>query len=447
MGYSSTTGVLTYPFTKLKASGKGDLENALNLQATSFQTLMTTGTINPMAKYKPLKNSNDTFDSFTARNTARKNARYGFPPGNPPTLSMSSGVPSNVWQYQRPASGDPLRAEDFIKNNTSTSVGYDVNAVAPLIVSVGQLVYNEWSYVTVAVNSGVKSFGGGNWVNDRSLSIEDLLGGGTTDMYNKYVAFIFVDTSSSNTKNLVVTRVTFKQLIDTYSGIHTFKFSDSTHTRTDSGVTYAKVPLFASSRSGHNITVIVCLMTGNSPSSSSTAYNVYSSSLTNYTPYSVGFVSGCDRATTTLTSGAFKMDGTQITSMTITVTNMVTEMEYNSLVYRAYRVTVTGVFSTANVAYSGNKRIMGTLNLSNNSTFPFGPSPGEGNTPITVPVSVELAGSTANQSKTIYTSEADEYLWIAKNGSSMISTTITGAVTFTDPFDTPLTKSATKTAP
>ena len=37
--------------------------------------------------------------------------------------------------------------------------------------------------------------------------------------------------------------------------------------------------------------------------------------------------------------------------------------------------------------------------------------------------------------------------WIVKNESSLISTTITGAVTFTDPFDTPLTKSAIKTAP
>ena len=55
MSWNSSTQILTYPFTKLKASGLGDLESALGRTSTSQVDLFANAPVNKWAKYKAVK--------------------------------------------------------------------------------------------------------------------------------------------------------------------------------------------------------------------------------------------------------------------------------------------------------------------------------------------------------------------------------------------------------
>lgn len=133
MGWSATEQVLTYPFTKLKAGSRGDLENAVSRTCTSQADLFANGTINKWAKYKPVVRPNvsyaDQLDSnhqwkSTADWWKGQNGQCGLTFTTYTALgSPSSGFFAQLlagslsWGYTRPSgsSSQPLRAFDFIQ--------------------------------------------------------------------------------------------------------------------------------------------------------------------------------------------------------------------------------------------------------------------------------------------------------------------------------------------
>lgn len=420
-----------------KPIGLGDISVATGIGGPPYSLgnmIASSTIINQMAVYKPVKSSNPGELTYAER----KATRFGFGSITSKQLNPFASTPvlTNDWVYEKPTAGQPnewFRALDFD--------GYVSNAVAPLAVSIGQLVYDDKSYILLYGNDKVNALGRA-WVSGESLSIGELLEGGG-DYYGSYIAFIIQDATSGGV-NYVVTNTTFSSFINSGYGLQTFTLKGDGQGETISGLFHPGIPILQSSRSGHTFNVIVCLSVGGA--SSGNAYDVYTSGA--YTPYSLGFTSGCDRGSAVLGSGAFTMDGTQITSFTITGTDMVTEITWNNIVWRAYNVSVEAVFSTANKAYSGQKSISGTLSISNGQSYVFGPTPSSGSSSLSVAVATNnLIGSTANQGRTIFSAGSDKYLWVMKYNGSYISTNVSASVSYDYPFNTALTASASKNIP
>lgn len=418
MGWNSN--LLTKPI------GLGDISVATGIGGPPYSLgnmIASSNNINKMAVYKPVKSSNPGELTYAER----KATRFGFGTALP-QLNLSDNEPQNDWVYQKPTAGAPnewFRALDFD--------GYASDACAPIAVGIGQLTYEDWSQVLVFVNGLSNSIrtDGKRWVEGQSLSIEELLSGGS-DYYGAYVAFVIVDTQTWE-KNLVVTNKTFRALVNDNYGIFQLRAQQAT----DSGLVYPSIPILSSSRIGRTFRVIVCLTPGMQPQQGY-AYAVYSSNVSSYIPYSIGFVSGADRASAVLGSGAFVMDGTTITSLTLDKVDMVTEAVVGGITWRKWRITAKAVLDTTNRQYSGRTiTITGQITLSANYTF--GPTPDSGNNTISPAVAAnDLVGGTAGQERYIFASDDSNYLWVPVPGQGLPGTTVTASLVFDYPFNNPI---------
>lgn len=431
MGWNN--GILTLPI------GWGDISRATGVGGPPYDlgNMIVNGTsINAMAKYKPVRHSNRGILSLSER----ASTRYGFGAAMP-QLTLSDNEPENIWTYLRPrgvknTSLNPTSTDEWFR--ALDFDGYASDACAPLATSVGNLTYDDWSNILVFVNGLSNSLRPDmtrRWVADRSLSIGELLEGGGENRYDNYVSFLLIDTQDWS-KNLIVTNTTFRTLVNN-GGNGTFRLN--AQGERESGLDYPAIPILSSSRNGHTFRVVVCLAT--MQPSAGNAYEVYTSNLASYIPYSLGFEAGADRASAKLESGQFKMDATTMSSITLTATDMVTELPYNGYVWRAFSISAEATFSTADVHYSGTeKTINGTLTLSNSMTFNFGPTPGSGDPyPLQIGTAARLAGETAGQTRIIGSTDNQHYLWVMKNNGALIRTTVEADVSYTHPFNQPLT--------
>ena len=411
-----------------KPIGMGDISNAVAYGSLDLGALIANGAIRPMAKYKPVRHS----EVGILNETQRVSTRYGFG-SNLPQLPMSAAEPQNDWAYQRPrgiGNNEWYRMLDFD--------GYVNDACHPLVLSVEKMANDGMSVIVLYGDdrsNGVRS-DGKSWASGESLSLSELLTS-ASDYTGHYIAFLLCN---GDKKNLIVTNKTMAQFITNPSQAFYLYTTDTT----DSGVTYPSVPLLASSKSGDKVTVIACLAaTSLAPTSSSRAYNVYSD-VGSYTLYSLGFVTGCDRASEAVTTSAFTLDGVDF-SLTVSATNMITEINTGGLYWRAYRVSVMGTFNNP-VGWSPTdltKTLSGTISINNNSGYVFGSSPTSGNNIISANTSAELYPYASGQERTLYTAGSDKYLWVGLSGpggSPILSVAITAEVIMT----TPLTNSITR---
>jgi hypothetical protein len=144
MGYDSTTGILTAPFTKIGSNG--DLQQALDRAVTSHIQLigdvnsngddLNPGKINKWAFYKPVKSS----QLRPLSDTERKEVKCGLLVTmyqNPGDLKTNF---ESQWAYDKPVAGtNPLRASDFVQSDPTTHAilvsgtrgGYNKNAASP----------------------------------------------------------------------------------------------------------------------------------------------------------------------------------------------------------------------------------------------------------------------------------------------------------------------------
>ena len=451
MAYNSNTGIV-YADSSSGVS-VNDVQQALGRTANdvgrlcsdmewSGQSLVRANKTNPMAKYKPVRHP-----SLAVLTPAqRASTRYGFGGGLPPTLDLTqNNVPQNDWVYLPPRGkgGGSGGADEWYR--LLDFDGYASLACAPLVVSVGQLVYDAGAESQILLFGNGKSNAiredGGRWVEDQSLSITELLQSAES-LYDYHVSFLLVDTTDANKpKNMLVTRITMDRFVGPeYSS---FIFPVYAQGQEVSGITYPAVPLLASSRSGHDFAVVACLLPAYPPEGY--GYSVYtpttSPAVSTLIPYSLGFSSGCDRAVATLASGAFKLDGMRITSVSVTYADMVTEVTYQGFVYRAFRISVSVVLDTSDASgwYGDDKTVSGTISVSNGGGFPFGPSPSEGDNPISAGVATKVASQTSGQVKNIFTTDSDLFLWVMKNQGVLLPDTVTATVTLDYPLDTPVT--------
>ena len=427
-----------------KPIGMGDISKAVSYGSLDLGKLIANGTIRPMAKYKPVRHSEIGGTSEAQRIATR----YGFG-STLPQLPMSAAEPQNDWAYQRPrgiGNNEWYRMLDFD--------GYVSNACHPLVIKAEQIANDGLSVVMLygdSMTNGQRS-DGKSWVANESLSLDELLSS-ASDYTGYNIAFLLCNGS---TKNLIVTNMTAWSFIHEKNKVNGFYFYPSEYK--ESGVTYPAVPLLASSKSGDKVTVIVCLAAPSlAPTSTEYAYNIYSdeSYINSYTLYSLGFVSGCDRAYAPVTTTAFKMDGVDF-SVSVRITNTqweVQDKDNNNYYWRAYIVNVNGTFNMSG-ANGWNptdleKTLSGSITISGGGFF-FSSLPSDANkqSSITANTSVGLLPYANGQGKSIYGTGSDKYLWVLLNGpggSPISSVTVTASVTMSEPLTTAITRTGSTT--
>lgn len=434
-------GVSIYDLQRALGRGEHDLGLLCSDKKWSGSSLVRANATNPLAKYKPVRHS----ALAVLSQAQRASTKYGFGAGLPPTLDLTqNNLPQNDWVYLPPRGkgGGDGGADEWYRIRDFE--GYAVEACTPLVVSTGQLVYdaNAESQILLFGNgmSNAIRQDGYTWVEDQSLSLTELLQSGS-DQYGYYISFLLID-KTDYAKNLLVMNKTMSDFVG--AEYASFIFPVYAQGQTVSGVTYPAVPILESSRSGHTFAIIVCLLPGNNPPSGY-GYSVYTSSTTpavsTLIPYSLGFASGCDRTEVQLASGAFKMDGLKVTSVNVTCVDMATEMSGPGGTYRAFKITVRGVFDTTEASgYSGTEMtVSGPLTITTTeggNSFPIGPTPSSGQSTINTSAVASLASQQAGQDKLLY-SPSDEFLWVMKNQGSLIPTTIKATVVIDYPMDTP----------
>ena len=294
-------------FTKIAANGQGDLQQALrrsgggshillvgDLAYDQQNNLVDAGAVNVSAKYKAFRDSTVKFTSWSARNNARAAARYGMtrPDAFSPNTQYYPAPPA--WPYAKPVlNTHPMRADDFVKDETTATAGYDPDAVPPVAISAqGGLLTDGDSILLVWKDSGVNSYWAsrtapGEWWADRSLSVAELL---TSADSGKYVAFALLDMTAGGSPCIITTGKTFAQLGDTEY------FILSADGATIGSANYPAIPWLngtgGTSRVGHTIRVAVVLCS----TGVSTQGDAYAVLPSNTTVFSLGFNSSirCD---------------------------------------------------------------------------------------------------------------------------------------------------------
>lgn len=282
-----------------------DLQKALSTSASDTGRLCMHANINPMAKYKPVK-YNKTQPITDAQ---RSSVRYGFL-GNIPSFSTSSPDNKAVWVYSKPqgTSTDPFRYSDFIKDDTSDGVGYDMYACAPFAFGVeGASIDSDTTdgnggvgfpiYVNVGVNCLYADDGSlSRWHADRSLSIEELL---NTESRDEYLGFAIFDLGTEDepiASPEVRVIVSCKKLKDISSSVETIFLTSVDRQLTGNGKFYPKVDFFQDERrAGHTFRFIAFLYNNFPVPSGDSRDYAYVLLPNRVVVHSLAFVDGIDR--------------------------------------------------------------------------------------------------------------------------------------------------------
>lgn len=295
---------------------------------------------------------------------------------------------------------------------------------------VGQLVYDGESQILIfgdGYSNAIRE-DGKRWEPDESLSIMELLHSGGTSYDGNYIAFLLVDKTNTSNKNLIVTNKTVSNLIS--NGSHYIFQLYAQGYGNDPAI-----PILSQGNSGHTFEVIMCLMTGNFPTTGNYAvYTPDTQGFLGFTPYSLGFESGCDRTEAVLDTGAFMMDGTTITGWNVIVTDMYSEETEAGQVFRAYSLEIRATFSTMGAEpYSGR-----TMTISGMMDFftsgRFGPTLNDSGSLSAQGVAVSLESKTSGQDKLLWSSGGENYMWIPKVNGSVVRTSLGLSVDFDYPF-------------
>lgn len=401
-----------------------DLQTVLRSSRNALGGIITTANINKMAKYKPVCLSKKGL----LTESDRASVRYGFGAGNIPSLDMRQTYPSNDWSYDIPrgmAYDEWFRIRDF--------EGYYRLACAPLAIMVGRLVYDGESQILFFGDGYSNSIreDGLYWQPNESLSIMELLHSGSTTYDGQYIAFLLVNkTDSGHAKNLIVTKKTISDFVSGGFSQYILKIY-AQGTQTD-----PPVPILSQQNDGDTIEVIACLMTGNYPTTGE--YAVYTPENTptflSLVPYSLGFVSGCDRAEAVIGSGAFMMDGTEITGWNVIATDTFMEETDGVLVYRAYSLEIRATLSTVEAeSYTGTMNISGMMTFTGNGRY--GRTLNDsGDLPPQGVAAKELTSDTSGQDRGLWSSGGVNYIWVPKVNGVVQPANVTLSVDFDYPF-------------
>lgn len=259
---------------------------ALGLNTGDIGTLCRSDMINPMAKYKPVRNTKK--EDLIATDFIA--AKYGLQ--MPSSFASNNPNPDAVWTYNKPvfASGHFARITDFdgYDNKASAPFAFDVTG-AEIAGCVGIPIYINQSAGTYYSQKG----GTRRWRQDTCITLYDMLSlqGSTQQGYtNYYLSFCIHDLTTSG-NILVVTNQKIGSLSTSVPTI--ILHADEV---TQSGITYPAIPLFQDrTRAGHTFRFIAALCANGPANEITHAYEVFDSSLASRDVYSLAFTYGIDR--------------------------------------------------------------------------------------------------------------------------------------------------------
>ena len=431
MGFSN--GVLTFPFKKIALNGRGDMQRALGTSSMSEFNMLTSapssGKINPMAKYKPFKNSNVTFANATAWNNARAATRYGLKPpsvnGNE-TFSPNAYEAPPFWTYDRPRGifpaqsiNEPLRAMDLVKDTTSTTVGYDAFAVSPIYLQMqGDLTLASESAIFCLwgesyVNNYHPYTEGYQWHSDRSLSLSDIFNssGGSSAYLDRYIGMVVYRYNAAGTAieaaNVLVTHMTLRQFNNLSTKLLVIPLTGEDGSVWDDKSCPKLDVIGSNNYEGRKYLCVVCV-SSTGPSSNSNYYEILPN---NYTFFSLGFDSEnpTDRVETVgvAPSGVNQVTPTLNTGITISKTSTTGDWEKWNVVG-----TLTGTFETSDSYQQGSFEVVLTCTLPS-GTFDGDPTSQSyvGQRIITKSVTFQSASQTYTRDLAVPTDFGDLYIY------------------------------------
>lgn len=367
MPYNSNEGYIYISFNSSTQRVEGvdirDIMQATGCGVADIGYIIQNGSINPMAKYKPVRHSQ--LQNLPLTYDQRKAAKHGLSTQIP---RINTGTPnvSAPWQYLRPQGGSssPFRYSDFAKEN-APSIGYDARATAPFAFGVeGASIDKNTSnggvgfplYINSGVNTWLSQQGAiGLWHDDRSLSIQEIMDGRSFE--NAYIGFSIVDMTDSNHPHVdIVTNQKFTTLSSSVPTVSVTSESKYVNQKW-----CPKVRLFAdSSRDGHTFRFIAFLHEGFSPPSDGKTYSYYilrpdGSGDNVYSlagdEYSLAMMEGIDRYDMVV----YRRDTIRNLNLTLnqsglTMTNTGQTITYQNQTWRKYALTgmVSGVIKTPN---------------------------------------------------------------------------------------------------
>lgn len=236
-----------------------DIQQAVGSSRTDIGSLIVNGTINPMAKYKPVKSS------ILGRLTEAQRASLRFGMTEPSYFYPNSFALPGAWTYDRPTAGKPNEWFRFLDFE-----GYDSQAVPPLAMEVPGGLKVAATFATMLwkdsyVNNYLAGRSTDRWWADRSLSIAELIGSGLNSYNGYYIAFVFYLYDAAGTSitdaTLVVTNKTFGEI----TGLGVFMFypqGDGTQSGDyiESGMHYPVIPMLQTNTYvGRKFAIVACL--------------------------------------------------------------------------------------------------------------------------------------------------------------------------------------------
>lgn len=286
MGYNPITGILTDP------EGVAEVQEATGNASDDMATLCAAPSVNPMAKYKPVRY--DKEGDLT--DTERASTRYGF--GTQiPTFTGGDTDPDNTWEYQRVRPGtDWARITDFNGYYSRACVPFAMQITGSLQDAIGITIFRD-SYAGAI--RGADEGNGESYEPDYNLSLADLYPSGVNGnaTTSSYVALCIHDLDKGDSI-CVVTNRTLADILG--ATVPTITIYGTEQDYLDGGITYPAVAmLHDATRSGHTFRFIIGLIGASSAPASTYGYKVYTSSTSPSVNalilYSMAFRAGCDR--------------------------------------------------------------------------------------------------------------------------------------------------------
>lgn len=202
MGHNSNWTIVN----KIDGLSLGEINTVLRAYQDNpdLGSLCKHNNINPWAKYKPFRDSALYYPTASDWQTAAVAARYGF--GQTETefeYGWNQASPEWVNKYLKPRGGtydEPYRALDFADITSSSTYGYNHNAVPPIAIDFMQTLEQGNSGVSIRLNG----YASNQWDANTCISFSDLFPSTLSD-YKFAVLLIFQRPGLGNgISNLIV---------------------------------------------------------------------------------------------------------------------------------------------------------------------------------------------------------------------------------------------------
>lgn len=321
------------------AVGISDIRNALGVSSGDIATLCSSQSINPMAKYKPVRHSSHGI----LTQAQRASTRYGFG-SSFPTYTGRDIDPSNTWTYLRvrPRT-DYSRYTDFDGYYHLACVPFAFNVSGALQDGIGIQLFANSSASDYYSDQGMTE----RWDVDGNLSLSELFANSSNASLNSYIAVCIHDMTKGD--GIVV--LTNKKIGDVGSTVPVIVLY--AQEQTVGGVTYPSVAMLNdTTRSGNTFRFIIGLMNSAPSNPTTTAYQIFtdttSPTASQLVLFSLAIKEGIDRKDLPMLSTHTIMGldcSLSSSGMTLTYVGQVTKYGNTMLQYNLSG-TISGTFIT-----------------------------------------------------------------------------------------------------